>query len=63
MVRDVSPNLLHLRTKDEMRPALHYRQNIPSLMVLMFLFVVDLLTNLVDLILIRHIRQVTLDFH
>ena len=69
MIRDVSIHLFHLRTKEEMRPALHHRQNVLSLMILMFLFVqglVDLLTNLVDLISnhkIRLLRQITLDFH
>ena len=66
MIRDASPNLLHLRTREEMRPALHHRQNSPFLKILMFFFVqglVDPLTNLVDLILILQIRQITLDFH
>ena len=43
-IRDVRPHLLHPRT-EEMRPALHHRQNLPSLMILMFLFV----QGLVDL--------------
>ena len=52
-----------------MRPALHHRQDLPSLMILMFLFVqglVDPLINLVDLILnhkIHLIRHITLDSH
>ena len=49
-----------------MRQALHHRQFLPSLMILMFLFaqsLVDLLTNLVDLILNHKIRQTSLDFH
>ena len=52
---------LHLRTKEEMRQALHHRRNLPSLMILMFLFVqgpVDLLINLVDLTLNHKIRQI-----
>ena len=39
MIRDVSPNKIYLRTKVQMRPALHHRQNLLSLMILMFLFV------------------------
>ena len=45
-----------------MRQALHHRQILPSLMILMFLFI----QRLVDLLInhnIRQIRQITLEFH
>ena len=66
MIRDVSSYFFHMRTKEEMRPVLHHRQNLHSLMILMFIFVqslVDLLINLVDLVLNHKICQITLDFH
>ena len=55
-----------MKTKEEMGPALHHHQDLPSLMTLMFLFVhglVDPLINLVDLIVNHKVRQIALDFH
>ena len=37
MTRDASSHFFHLRTKEEMRPALHHRQYLPSMMIMMFL--------------------------
>ena len=35
-IRDVTPHSFHMRTKEEMRPTLHNRQDLPSLMTWTF---------------------------
>ena len=57
-IKDVSLHLLHLKSEEEMRLALHHRQDLPLLMTMIFLLVeiLNLFQHILD-------RQIRLDFH